>query len=83
MTHLRTTVLSFSGVNHGCTLPWPSVFALTLPQEQVAAQIGHQDPLDGVVERPVGVVRVLVVGFRVVEVRIDLDRSTAWSRPGR
>ena len=39
--------------------------------------------VDGVVERPVGVVRVLVVGFRVVEVRIDLDRSTAWSRPGR
>ena len=32
-------VLSFGGQNYGCTLPWPAVFALTLPQEQHEGQV--------------------------------------------
>lgn len=27
-------VLSFGGVNHGCTLPWESIYALTLPDAE-------------------------------------------------
>jgi len=27
-------VLSFGGVNHGCTLPWEAVYAITLPDQQ-------------------------------------------------
>jgi stringent starvation protein B len=27
-------VLSFGGVNHGCTLPWESIYALTLPGDE-------------------------------------------------
>jgi len=32
-------VLSFGGQNHGCTIPWPAVFAITLPQEQHDGQV--------------------------------------------
>lgn len=27
-------VLSFGGVDHGCTLPWEAVYAITLPDQQ-------------------------------------------------
>ena len=32
-------VLSFGGQNHGCNLPWSSVFALTLPNEGHDGQV--------------------------------------------
>lgn len=32
-------VLSFGGQNHGCSLPWEAVFALTLPDEQHDGQV--------------------------------------------
>ena len=32
-------VLSFSGQNHGCTIPWSAVFAITLPQDQHDGQV--------------------------------------------
>ena len=32
-------VLSFGGQNHGCTLPWSAIFAITLPQEEHDGQV--------------------------------------------
>ena len=32
-------VLSFGGVNHGCTIPWASVFAITMPDDQHAGRL--------------------------------------------
>ena len=32
-------VLSFGGQNHGCTVPWSAVFAITLPQDQQDGQV--------------------------------------------
>ncbi len=32
-------VLSFGGVNHGCTIPWESVFALTMPDDERGGRI--------------------------------------------
>ena len=32
-------VLSFGGVNHGCTVPWVAVFALTMPDDKHAGRL--------------------------------------------
>ena len=36
-------VLSFGGVNYGCTIPWGSVYAITLPDEDHGGRLWAED----------------------------------------
>mgnify|MGYP001068857069 CR=1 FL=1 len=55
-------VLSFSGQNHGCTIPWAAVFALTLPQEQHDGQVWPESLPSELIETMAAVEGVTAAG---------------------